>query len=189
MPSPLAHITMGYAIYHVYKTLRPHQETHPVGPMPRLLIVTAGLSLLPDLDVIPGFLMGDLKLFHNNLTHSPIFGLLVALLIGSIVWLRQRTGFIHWFLLSLICYEFHVLMDFFTRGRGTLLLWPFSLERIMPPVILFYGVRWGDGVISGRHLWTLMSELLFVLLVAFVIHVLSRITKLRYNKDLRQLVR
>ena len=63
-------------------------------------------------------------------------------------------------------------MDFLTVTRGSMLLWPFSSERVSPPVHLFYGLGWSHGVASELHLVTLVTELAFVaILAAFVLWV------------------
>jgi len=178
MPSPLAHTTMGYAVYRICRPRKPQQDSRPVGPLPRLLLVAMGLSLLPDLDSVLGILMGDFGRFHNNVMHSLIFGLVVALGISGVMWLRQRSGSVRWFIIALLCYELHVIMDYFTvGGRGVMLLWPFSPARYESSVKLFYGVRWSDGLISTRHLWTLVTELGFVVFVGFIMHVLPKKNK------------
>lgn len=137
-----------------------------------------GLSLLPDLDVIPGILLRQIDYFHNNLSHSLFFGLIVAFSVGCLVWLMQKTGFAYWFLLTLLCYETHVMMDFFTVGRGVMILWPFSFERYEPALMLFYGLRRSEGLISIHHLWTLVTESGFALLVYGVVNSLYKDTRL-----------
>ena len=36
------------------------------------------------------------------------------------------------FALTLACYESHVVMDYFTVGRGVMALWPWTPERFSP---------------------------------------------------------
>ena len=179
MPSPIAHAAMGYVIYRIYQPHLPQKGSRHVGPLPLLLMVTVGLSLLPDLDAVPGVLFGDLRRFHNSVMHSLVFGLVVAIPIAIVVWLRKPSGFVHWFIIALLCYEAHVIMDFFTLGRGVMALWPFSWDRYQSPVYLFYGLHWSEGWISVRHLWTLMTEVGFVVFVGLIVHVLSRRKLLR----------
>jgi membrane-bound metal-dependent hydrolase YbcI (DUF457 family) len=45
-----------------------------------LLLAAVGASILPDMDALPGILFNDFSRFHNNLTHSFMAGLIVALL-------------------------------------------------------------------------------------------------------------
>ena len=106
--------------------------------------------------------------------NSLVLGLVVALGVGSVIWLIQRSGFVFWFIIVLVCYEAHVMMDYFTIGRGVMALWPFSSIRYQSPVKLFYGLRWSDGWISVRHLWTLITEMGFVVFVGLIMHVLRR---------------
>ncbi len=174
MPSPIAHTTMGYIIHKVYQARRPEQSLGWLGPLPRLLLVTAGMSLLPDLDSAAGILLRDFGRYHNNGSHSLFVGLAVALGIGGLVWWRKRSGFGYWFVLILLCYQFHIILDFFTYGRGVMLFWPLSPERFASPIKLFYGLHWSDGFISIKHIWTLLNELGFAALVVFVIHLLER---------------
>ena len=174
MPSPISHMLIGYVIYRI--TRMPQQEVRLTGPLPlpRLLVITVGLSLLPDIDSIPGVLTGEFGRFHNNLTHSPFVGLIVALSFGGIVWLKEHARFLRWVLLVLLCYELHVIMDFFTFGRGVMLLWPFSPARYAPPMYLFYGLHWSEGWVSVKHIWTVVTELAFVMFVIFVMYLFSK---------------
>jgi inner membrane protein len=128
------------------------------------------LSILPDLDSVAGLLMGDLGRYHNNWTHSFIVGLGVALLVGCLAWLLRHSGFSRWFILALLCYESHIIMDYLTIGRGIMAFWPFSSERFVSPVPVFYGLHWSDGWLSLRHLLTLVTEVGFVALTGFIVY-------------------
>ena len=130
MPSPLAHAAAGYVVYRIFRSPQPARASGHVGPLPRLLVATVGLSLLADVDVVPGILLLDVGRFHNAFSSGLITGVAVALTVGGALWLRQRSGFKFWFALTLVCYESHVLMDFLTIGRGVMLAWPFSDSRI-----------------------------------------------------------
>ena len=170
MPSPIAHLTAGYAIYTLSRTGSPQRELRQVGPFPGLLVFTAGLSLLPDIDSVAGLLTGNFGRFHNNLTHSLLLGLGIAFIIGVLMHWQTGSGFWHWMTLAGLCYDLHVIMDWTTYGRGVMALWPFTAERYLAPVTLFYGLHWSDGLFSERHLMTLATELGFAALVLFVLH-------------------
>jgi inner membrane protein len=114
--------------------------------------------------------MYDLGRYHNIWTHSLIVGLGVALAIGSLVWLVRHSGFSRWFILTLLCYELHIIMDYFTVGRGVSAFWPLSFERFVSPVPVFYGLHWSDGWSSMRHLLTLVTEVGFVALLGVVVY-------------------
>jgi inner membrane protein len=181
MPSPLAHAAMGYAIYRLYHPHLSQKYADPQRLEPRLLLTTVGLSLLPDSDSALGILMGDFGRYHNNATHSLVVGLAVALAIGGIVWLTKHAKFVTWFTLTLICYELHVLMDYFTVGRGVMLFWPFSSLRYSSSLKLFYGLHWSDGLFSQQHLWTLVTELAFVVCIVGLVRLFPKRAKQQEN--------
>ena len=118
--------------------------------------------MLPDLDAVPGILVGDIGRFHNQATHSLLVGVAVALAAAIPLAHWRRAPFLRLWLLLLLPYEAHVLMDFCTPGRGVMLLWPVSAERFSSPVSLFEGFHWGNGLLSPSHLWTIASETLLV---------------------------
>lgn len=161
MPSPLAHATVGYVVYRTWPAGYDPTGGARLTSVPALLVASVGLCLVPDVDAAVGILAGNLGRYHNNFMGSPLFGVLAAFAAATA--LRALTGeaFGRWFLLALVCYELHVLMDFFTIGRGVMLLWPWTEARFSPPFEIFYGLRWSDGLISVRHLWTLFTETLF----------------------------
>jgi membrane-bound metal-dependent hydrolase YbcI (DUF457 family) len=166
LPSPIVHSTAGYVVYRFSKGNMPEVWQKRVGPVSLFLLLTLVFSNLPDLDAVPGFILGDFGKFHNNGTHSLIVALLVALIFGFALSRKRRGEFISWFLLILISYGTHILLDFFTwGGRGVMLFWPFSTERFQSGLALFYGVRWADGLLSINHLWTLGTEVVFVLIL------------------------
>lgn len=165
MPSPIAHAAVGYAIYRVAKTRRPQETRHGPSPLPVVLLFTLAMSVAPDLDFVPGLLIGHLDRFHNTISNSLFMGLVVSTAVATLIRLVWRRPFLFWFALSLLCYEAHVIMDYFTLGRGVMLLWPFSGERFRPAVNLFYGLHRSDGWISIRHVWTLLTETAFVVIL------------------------
>lgn len=139
------------------------------------LLAFFGLSILPDLDAGVGIVLGNMARYHNNFAGTPGFGLAVALAFGTVAWMFCRSAFRPTFLLTFLLYGLHVFMDFFTVGRGVMVFWPISSERIQPPFHLFYGLRWSDGIFSERHLITLVTELGFVLVLYFGTRLLARV--------------
>ncbi len=164
MPSPIAHAAVGALISKAWPPgKRPPRRIG--GVLPVTLVACVGLSLLPDLDAAVGIALGNLGRYHNNLAGSPAFGLGVALVAGSGARLVSAPAAPRAFLLTLVCYELHVLLDYLTVGRGVMLLWPLSAERFAPPIYLFYGLHWSDGLVSARHLVTVVTELAFVAVI------------------------
>jgi membrane-bound metal-dependent hydrolase YbcI (DUF457 family) len=164
---------MGYVIHRICGGRKSKLGSGRLGPLPGLFILAAGLSLLPDIDSVAGFLLRDFGRFHNNGSHSLLIGLAVASAVGGLAWWVKRSGFVDWFTLVLLCYQFHIILDYFTVGRGVMLLWPLSSARFQSSVKLFYGLHWSDGIMSVNHVWTLLNELGFVVLAVFVMRFLE----------------
>lgn len=166
MPSPIAHAAMGLAIYEVARHSLPDMDEKKIsGTVSGLLVVTMGFSLLPDSDVIPAVLSGNFAAFHNNFTHSPFFGLMMTALFAGVMLFIDRRNVMRWAAIAFGAYLVHIGMDFFTPGRGVMLMWPFLPDRFEPSFVAFYGVHWSEPVTSIRHLWTVITEGLFVLLM------------------------
>ena len=168
MPSPITHVAVGYAIYRLARSRR-RGVTTGVEPAWLLLAVACFVAMLPDLDVPVGLALGDLGRFHNYGTHSLIVGLGVALALAGIASLARLGRFLTWFLVVLACYELHVILDFFTVGRGVMVFWPFSSARLGSPFKLFYGVHWSDGLFTVRHIWTVLTELGLIALAVLAV--------------------
>lgn len=156
MPSPLAHLIaagiLGKAFEPPAKPLR-HRLT--------IFLLCLFFSFAPDLDVIPGVISGAFANYHNQWTHSILFGLLFCISMSFVFnWIFRDLGWPIIIRIALAGYGIHLGMDFMTQGRGLLLLWPFSETRfgLEPP--LFKGLRWSEGFVSPHHLTTIANELL-----------------------------
>lgn len=170
MPSPVAHLAAGYVTYYLGRSRQPRLKAETIGPVPTSLAVTAGFSMLPDVDSLAGLVMGNFGRFHNNATHSYVVGFGAALAFAAVMQWREERGFLYWFMLALLSYESHVLMDSATISRGVMAVWPFSMERFLLPFRLFYGFHWSDGLVSTRHLWTFLSEGVFAAFIVAFVH-------------------
>lgn len=161
MPSPIAHSTAAYAVYVAFSPAGDQFLPWSGHRFTRLFLLCIFLCLLPDFGSIFGLISGDFARYHNSWEHSLPTGFALALLLGAAVFLLGVGEFWRWFLIVLLCYESHVLMDYFTVGRGVMLFWPFSAERWSAPIKIFYGLHWSDGWWTVRHLWTAVTEITF----------------------------
>ena len=165
MPSPIAHTTAAYAIFVASNSqldrFLPWNERRGT----HLFLVLVFLCLLPDFGSIIGLVTGDFARFHNSWEHSLLVGLVVGLAGGAAISQFRGDPFWRWFVVVLLCYQSHVLMDYFTIGRGVMLFWPFSEERWGAPIKLFYGLHWSDGWWTPRPLWTAVTEIAFAAVV------------------------
>jgi inner membrane protein len=55
-----------------------------------------------------------------------------------------------------------------------MLFWPFTQQRFSSPVTLFYGLHWSKGLFSIDHVWTVLTEGLFIAVVLLVWHFAAR---------------
>lgn len=156
MPSPFVHLVTAAAVAQ-------HAGQHDVPPRGRLLLTAALFSMFPDLDVVQGLFMGNVSAYHNQATHSLLFGLLVCM-VGAFVLKPVLSGWRYRRIAVLLaaCYGSHLLLDWFSFGRGLKLLWPFLHTRYAFPIPIFYGVRYSEGLFSFYHGITFISELAVV---------------------------
>lgn len=173
MPSPIAHLGAGYAIYRYYKDQLPQDQRH-FWKLPLQLIMVVELSMLPDLDVIPAIIFRDMRAYHNNFSHSLLFAVPVALLVAGVFHRIYRSNFWLWFLICLVSYDLHIIMDALTAERGVMRFWPLTQNRFASSVKIFYGLQWGLGWFSIWHVWTVFTELLFA---ALIIHAVKYFNK------------
>jgi hypothetical protein len=162
MPSPIAHLGTGYAIYRYCKRKLPENPAS-LWKFPLQTLLIMGLSLLPDLDIIVAIIFRDMQNYHNNFSHSLLLGIPIAILIAVIVRQIYHSDSWLWFLIYLISYDLHILMDALTAERGVMLFWPLTHNRFVSPIKVFYGLQWGLGWFSIWHLWTIFTESLFVI--------------------------
>ncbi len=159
MPSPYAHVLAALTLSTPYLARKAIALRHKED-----IATLIAFSLAPDLDVIPGLLFGNIAAYHNHMTHSIAFGLMVCLFYSLIrCRMQPPRSFRRSISLTAAAYGLHLLMDFFTYGRGLMLFWPFTDERFSPPFLIFYGLRRSDGVFSSHHIVTFITESLKML--------------------------
>lgn len=176
MPSPIAHVAVAYGVFSAvqHKLLVARQQG--LKARGRVFLFVIICTMLPDIDVIPGLLLGDLRGIHNGVTNSFVVGAAVALLVSAVAWMSGSKRFGLWFVIALASYELHVLMDYFTADRGVMALWPLSSQRFIAPVLLFYGVHYTEGLFSIHHIWTVISELGFAAVVVGAVYLIPKLT-------------
>ena len=139
----LAHATAGYLAYEALRPAGPHR--------PALLAGAVLMANAPDLDFLPGILIGEPALYHRGVTHT-----VGALLVVSVAaWavariLRSRSAW-WWGLGAAAAYGSHLLVDWMTVDAvppaGIRMLWPLTGAWLHAPFNLF-----GEIIIdpSGR---------------------------------------
>ena len=126
---------------------------------------------MPDLDILPGLVLGDPRAFHHQGTHSIVaaagFGILISLLSG--MWSSAR---LKWGIWAAGIYASHVLLDLLGDDLippfGVQLLWPFSEEYFISPVTIFRSVYFGHSIpltqtlSSVKNLFAALQEILLI---------------------------
>jgi inner membrane protein len=142
----IGHLAVGAAIGAIY--------SRTTGSNSRISILTfAGLALAPDLDLVTALfgVTDGTPLAHRGISHSIVFALVVAAMVGVYTRRHPRGGLrLAGFVLAAVVS--HGLLDTLSQlGDGPMLLWPFSTlnyESVWRPI---------PGVLSASHYLTIQS--------------------------------
>ena len=170
MAIPIGHCLAGYAVHGLFNPSERRKGGH-------LAVLCVFAAVFPDLDVVPGIVMGQPVLFHQGVTHSMGFALVVSTAIALASHLRG-TAFVTVFGLCFLCYASHLLIDFFGPDArppyGIPLLWPLSDEYFISPVPIFLGVRHARSPTASIAEWaTRMFDLYNVAAIILEVVVIS----------------
>lgn len=158
MASPLTHVAAGWAIGQWSLAVgRTAPESQSLQPRVWLLLCI-GMANGPDVDAVLGWLFGDMARFHNGSTHGLLAWLAATLAMALVTGRIGPPRFSVRALWLGCCAASHLMIDLVTWGRGLMLGFPFTEERMHGPFILFRGLRWSEGVWSGEHLRTALDE-------------------------------
>lgn len=142
MVSPVGHSVAGWAVYRACHVGKPG-----FAPRSCLFLLSLVVASAPDLDFIPGFFVGDLNRFHQGISHSLGFMLMLAT-VGAVLGGRQLVGGAARFVI-LFCalYGSHLVLDCLTFDGsapiGIPIFWPLSGERFISGWTLFDAVHHG----------------------------------------------
>jgi inner membrane protein len=165
MATPIGHTLAGYAVWSMARQAAHREERG-------LAILSVLVAITPDLDFLPGLLVGTPALFHQGITHSLVFGLVVSLGAAGLYCLatgsaRFRTAFS----LAFLAYISHLFLDYAQPdGRapyGIPALWPFSGEHFISPFPLLLG---------AHHAGSTSATTLEIVRGILVIHNLAAVT-------------
>jgi len=129
---------MGYFIYRVAE----RRSSEKKWPKLALYLFAANA---PDMDFLPGLIVGEPGKFHHGVSHS--FG--AAILFGLTVWLAitfyKRKN--NWFgpLLGTILYSSHAVLDYLGADNGPPygipIFWPFTNAYYASPIPIFLDIQ------------------------------------------------
>jgi len=163
MPSPIAHIASG---------------CFAGRKMGLNIVLCLFVSILPDFDFLPGMFFNDPGGWHGSFSHSITACIVLACAVYCFCrFVAKRPDALKISVLTATVYGMHILMDFFTDGRGIMLLWPLK-KRFVSPVSLFTGLKWSEPLNSVGHFWTVLNEGAFVAGMLMVFYAI-RMRKIR----------
>lgn len=179
MPSPVGHTLVGLIIFKLFG-----KQKYKWGPASLFLIIF--ISNFPDLDFLPGMIIGEPNRFHHGISHSLGFVSIFTCLIYFVVrfWNIIDAKMIStWFF---ILASIHVFMDYFgadtTLPYGEPLFWPVSDTYLISPVSIFLDIRRSNDVIqffpslfSWHNTLAVIIEICFVLIIWLVFRAIVHI--------------
>jgi len=138
VPTPVGHVLAGVAVGQAANWNRPLTAT----PW-RDMALFALISVLGDLDFLPGILAGQHDLYHHGVTHSLGAALAMGLAMAMIGWPRGRAW--RWGLTGFLVYFAHAALDAVGQDTsfpyGVPLWWPLSDEYVIADWAFFLDVR------------------------------------------------
>ena len=178
MASPIGHSLLGLI---VARSLRVTALTGTAwGNVYVLLAANA-----PDLDFLPGLLVGDINRFHQSSTHSFTGALAFGLLTASAA--RATSTPVRYGVAGAALYASHLVLDFFSQDArspfGQPLVWPGSESHFIAAWTPFGGVLHGvqgdplsvffTSLFSWHNLGVLALEIAIFLPLLIVVRYLS----------------
>lgn len=152
MPSSIGHGLAGLV-------LEGFSRLHPAGRPPaarrrggRSVLDRLGFAALlvfaanaPDLDFIPGILIGEADRFHHGPAHSLGAAVLFGLGATLIAWLCRARRPLHFGLWMALAFSSHLLLDMFSLDKrppnGVPLLWPLTDRYFVVAYPLFMDIQ------------------------------------------------
>lgn len=129
----LAHATAGYLAYEALRPTGPHR--------PALLAGALVMANAPDLDFLPGLLIGEPVAYHRGVTHTLGALVVVALTAWAVARLLRSRRAWWWGLAAGAAYGSHLLVDCLTVDAippyGIQVLWPLTDAWLHAPFSLF----------------------------------------------------
>ena len=159
MATPIGHALIGGICY--FTGNRSHTVDVPV------LLVYILFANAPDLDFLPGILVGNPGAFHHGISHSLGFGALFAGVVATILtmtWQRFASyGLLKLALVGFLLYVSHLAVDFVTLDNsipyGMPLFWPFSNDYVHAPIYIIPNVLHSSDVFSLHNVNVAFKEL------------------------------
>lgn len=192
MSSPIGHSLAGWVIAsYRSRSLKPAN----VKNLKRLALYIF-IANAPDLDFIPGALMGTPNLYHHGISHSLGAGLIFALVLALLIARKDKAMIGREFVFMFIIFGSHLVLDLLCLdGRppfGIPLFWPLSNQYFMIPILppVMHSVldhatitQFLADVFSLHNLYVVGLEILFTIPFAFMINLLFNKKSVETNNN------
>lgn len=159
MATPVGHYLLGLSIAQAFA--RNNRER-------KWALLLANIAWFPDLDVLPGLLVGNLGQFHHGATHSLTAAVLFTVAgVLALRWLR-KSGILDLTFPFFLIYGSHLVLDLVTLDTGAPygipLFWPWSFQTYESPWLLLPNVQHTAAPLISLHniLLAVQEALIFV---------------------------
>ncbi|NJO78635.1 MAG: metal-dependent hydrolase [Cyanobacteria bacterium RM1_2_2] len=179
MPSPIGHTIAGFCGF-----LLAPKGLIAKSQFNNTLLASIVLANLPDIDILPGLVLGNPAIFHRQGTHSITASILVGIFVSMLGrWNRASVKFIQLGVWATALYFSHIFLDLLVTDpsppRGVQLLWPFSNAYFISPITIFNGFNYFDpeigmlrSVLRLNNLMTALREIVLLMPIYGCIHYL-----------------
>ena len=142
------------------------------------------MANLPDIDYVPGVLMGEINAFHHWYTHTLGWVAAVALASWVLWWKTKRVG---WSVLAVLfaALATHLVADLFSGDGnppyGIMALWPLTENFYISSTSVFWSLRkatWND-VFQWYNIRAALYEALVILPVLVAVLLFKRFAPIR----------
>lgn len=168
MPTPIGHALAGTILFSIQKRR---------GVL--FLFIVTFFALLPDIDFLFGFVVGDPNRYHHLFTHSFFFVVLAGFAGGFLYATWKKESLMKSSAIFIAAGTSHVILDILALDKreplGCPLWWPFSNEFVISPVLVFSDVsrvsnstQFFQSLFNTHNLNTVLIEIA-VLLPLFII--------------------
>jgi inner membrane protein len=161
MPSPIVHAVAGYALAQFLPLEQPLSHRLQHWKLPTFYSVF--MAAAADLDFIPQLIFGGN--FHRGLSHSLLFTVVFGAIAAGVASAWWKTSYQKLLNCSLILYGSHLLLDYFSSGRGIKLFLPVVDRFYKAPIELFPGLEYSEGLWHVSHIPTLIFEFVLCAIV------------------------
>ena len=145
MPLPIAHSAFGFGCFLVFGNAFDREASR--GEKVLLAGVCVAAANVPDLDFVPGILIGDPGRFHHGPSHSLTAALVGGLLLSFLLvkMLRGRISSSKIWICCSCSLLFHPFLDYFSMDTsepyGVPLFWPLVETYFISPISLFLDIQ------------------------------------------------